>query len=390
MTTHVTPAAAHLDLAHRDRAVPGLTTILSDELLSDWLAEHSEQLLERRYLRYKPGTSCLVGLRLASGDAFALAVAADALPKLDKTVARAHPGSILAVDRGRGLVVARSSADRDLPALQDTGAALAELARKGVHLGGRPIVRTLVHKPQRRWVALVTSEGARPVLIRAYRRRDLRRAVAAHRTPPDNGILRTPRLLAVGRRYGVLALEYVPGRTVDPEHTDTDTLEELGAGLADLHAHPADGLPAMTIADPADTADLISRLLPDLAPVTAEILERLAADRTIAQPLVPGHGDLSADQFLITPDGRPGLIDWDRAGQGEAGYDLANLVASSTDDHFGRAVLAGYARVHPLPTLQGHLAGATLARAADPFRQNEPDWPAQVTRRVDRVLRRLT
>lgn len=396
MTTHVTPDAAHLDLAHRDRALPGLTTILSSRLLGDWLAEQGEQLLERRYLRYKPGTSCLAGLRLASGDAFALAVADEAAPKLDKTVARARPGSVLAVNPGQGLLVARSSADRDLPALQDTGAALAELARKGLDLGDRPSVRTLVHKPQRRWVALVTPRPTRqggdgpPVLLRAYRRRDLRAALAAHRTIPNHGLLRTPRLLAVGRRYGVLALEYVHGTQVDPDHTDTDVLEQLGEGLADLHAQPVTELPAMTIADPTETVDLITQLLPGLTPLTTEILDRLARVRPAAQPDVPGHGDLSADQFLITPDGRPALIDWDRAGRGAAGYDLANLVASSTDDHFGRAVLAGYAGLRPLPALHPHLARTTLARAAEPFRQNERDWPVQVTRRVERVLRRLT
>lgn len=390
MTTHVTPAAAHLDLAHRDRALPGLTTILSSRLLGDWLAEQGEQLLERRYLRYKPGTSCLAGLQLASGDAFALAVTDEASPKLDKTVARARPGSVLAVNHGQGLLVARSSADRDLPALQDTGAALAELARKGLDLGNRPSVRTLVHKPQRRWVALVTPRDGPPVLLRAYRRRDLRAALAAHRTIPDHGLLRTPRRLAVGRRYGVLALEYVPGTLMDPDRTDTDVLEQFGEGLADLHAHPVTELPAMTIADPTETVDLITQLLPGLTPLTTEILDRLARVRPAAQPVVPGHGDLSADQLLITPDGRPALIDWDRAGRGAAGYDLANLVASSADDHFGRAVLAGYARLRPLPSLHPHLARTTLGRAAEPFRQNEPDWPVQVTRRVERVLRRLT
>lgn len=389
MTIDVSPAAAHLALAHRDRAVPGLATILSDDALGAWLARHDETLLERRYLRYKPGTSAVVSLRLASGDAFALAVTAEALPKLDKTAARARPGTVLALDRPSGLLVARSTADRDLPALLDTEAALRELARKGLDLGERPSLRTLVHKPQRRWVARVTSAGAPPVLLRAYRHRALRRAVAAHRTRPEAGVLRSPRVLAVGRRHGVLALEYLPGTALTEEHADTDLLERLGEGLADLHARPTLALPTMTVADAVQTAELITHLLPDLAPVVDEILARLDRTPESSSPLVAGHGDLSADQFLITPGGRPGLLDWDRAGCGEAGHDLANLVASTTDGHFGRAVLAGYARVRPLPDLQRHLARTTLARAADPFRQNAPDWPAQVSRRLDRVLRRL-
>src|SRR4029078_7430413 len=91
------------------------------------LGEWGQTLLCRHYLRYKPGTSCVLALELASGRAF-LRHGADAdRGKMDKWVARAQPADVLAYDRCAGLLLASSSADRDLPALADLAGSVQTL-----------------------------------------------------------------------------------------------------------------------------------------------------------------------------------------------------------------------------------------------------------------------
>ena len=102
-----------------DPGLPGLGLLLADEPLRAWLAERGEVLHRRCYLRYKPKTSCVVGVRLASGPAFLLAVSSSAQPKLDKYLSEAGPRDVLGTDPGRRLLLAPFTADRDLPALAD-------------------------------------------------------------------------------------------------------------------------------------------------------------------------------------------------------------------------------------------------------------------------------
>ena len=53
------------------------------------------------YLRWKPGTSCIAALELASGSAYAATFSAVAGAKLAKTLEQARAGSVLLVDRQR-------------------------------------------------------------------------------------------------------------------------------------------------------------------------------------------------------------------------------------------------------------------------------------------------
>ena len=108
---------ADLALVSRDPALPGLSVLLDDDAVSALVGAP----VRRTYLRYKPGTSCVLGATamLPDGlaDIFVTAYNAAGTVKADKVLAEAPLGSVLAFDRTAGVVAARAAADRDLPLL---------------------------------------------------------------------------------------------------------------------------------------------------------------------------------------------------------------------------------------------------------------------------------
>jgi hypothetical protein len=76
-------------LVERDRGLPGLGVVLDPEAVVDWLRRHGPDTGVRdarpQYVRYKPGTSCLVTYAVEATDGSAvLTVKAYRPPALDK------------------------------------------------------------------------------------------------------------------------------------------------------------------------------------------------------------------------------------------------------------------------------------------------------------------
>lgn len=368
-----------------DRLLPGLGLLVADEPLRAWLAERGEVLKRRTYLRYKPGTSCVAALTLASGPAFILAVSAAAQAKLDKYVVMARPGDVLALDAGRRLMLVRFTADRDLPALHGLEASVCSLLPDL----GAVSIETLVHKPQRRWVGLATTgRKRRSVLLRAYRTEDLapsrERLDVAQRAA---NAVRVPRLMAASTASALLAVEYLPGRSLDAALADQTAKADVaaaGEALARVHQSDSAGLSATDLAGHDGTANLVATLRPNLAQrVTGAVaaLARSAAPYRAASALC--HGDFSLDQVIVDDAGQLALVDWDRAGIGNPAADLASACAAGLDDHEMQELLTGYSRVAPVPPdLSWHLASARMQRLAEPFRLASPNWKAEIQERL--------
>lgn len=390
----------------RDAAVPGLALLLDDDAVSERLGAP----VRRDYLRYKPGTSCVLGGRIdlpaGPADLFVTAYDAEGAVKIDKTVADAPRGSVLHVDRIRGLVAALSSADRDLPAL----AALSgeRTRRKALRrlLPNHPgtssaVVSTLSYKPMRRWVGLLTSTRGPSVVLRAYRPQEAGRAAAVVRDLAA-AAPRTPHLLGVDEELGILAVEYLEGQTLHAllarGEASAAHLAEVGRALAQLHSSGRlVELPARAIADDTEAARAaaaqVGVLLPELAAEAGRLAEELS--RRLAR--VPRehavvHGDFSADQVVVGPDGAISLLDLDRAVNGDPAADLASLSAAAAAEgatvtgtpadvpshEVAPPLQAGYASVRPLPAeeaVRTHVAALLLRRVVEPFRLCLPDWP---------------
>jgi hypothetical protein len=380
-------------LIARESALPALQILLDP----DALAACGMRL---RYLRLKPGTSVVAGLETSVGPAFALATSPRAAVKLEKAAARAPEGSVLHHDRLLRLLIARPVADRRLPGLR-------ALARRAPHppavrdapqggaAGDRmpaPAALTLAYKPLRRWVGRRReAEGtATGPVLRLYRRGGLG-DVAARWPRPGTDVrppLRTPRILAEHSRRALLETEVLPGTRLDllvDAESRCEALRAAGRGLARWHRMPAPARAAVPLPDPRALAAQITALLPDEGERAEEIAERLMAERpgggaggssgTGLEGAVWCHGDFSADQLLVGPDGLA-LLDWDRSGWGHPSRDLATADAAGLSAPGWDALLTGYDEIAPVPEdLSTARAHARLARAAEPLRTGDPSWP---------------
>jgi len=386
-------------LVTRDCALPGLSVLLDDDAVCSLVGAP----VRRTYLRYKPGTSCVLGATamLPDGlaDIFVTAYNAAGTVKADKLLAEAPLGSVLAFDRTAGVVAARAAADRDLPLLgvldnERRRHRLLErvLPDRGGLRGAR--LSTLSYKPMRRWVGLVEPEHGTPFVVRAYRPADAAAAVAAVRALEGRGA-RTPRLLGTELSLGLLAVEYLPGLLLQAAKARDTDLRAAGRALAQLHSLPSSGLPARSGSDDAEavraTARQVAELLPDVAAEVsclAEQLARLLSSRR--EPSATLHGDFSADQAVVGPTGQVGLLDLDRAASGHPAIDLASFSAAlmaegvlagglgARPENITREVHAGYAELRPLPdddAITVRTAALLLRRADEPFRLCVPDWP---------------
>ena len=169
-----------------------------------------------------------------------------------------------------------------------------------------------------------------------------------------------------------------------------------GRRIAELHTRvsrtaSADGL-GMLEADVDGHVDAVAQVAPWLAQrveALAEELTSAAMAQHLGQP-VQLHGDLSPDQILLAAPGshKIRIIDLDRCGLGPAMRDVGSWAAScriSGQPELLEAFLAGYQEVSETDPAATALweSYAHLASALDPFRSCEPDWAAEVTRRIE-------
>ncbi|MBW3611543.1 MAG: aminoglycoside phosphotransferase family protein [Actinobacteria bacterium] len=405
----LTPADAAI--VRRDQAVPGLALVLDDDALTSRLRTARPELglvsARATYVRYKPGTSCLVAYRFDLGDREALAFAKAYRQGGRAKVAKAQgKGGAAVVTLGDLVTLARVGGDRDLPAAaaldqpQRHRRLLRRLLPEASECWGA-VPRCLRYKPERRWVGMVEHEGEPVALVKAYRRDDLARAHAGLRFAGTISPA-APRLLGVSRRLAALASSWVPGETLSDllarPGASVATLGVAGEALAALHAGPPSGLPVAMAEDDAvaltSAADHLCALSPHLvATVTALVASlgpRLAAGAPEASR--PRHGDFSPDQVVLGRAG-PALLDFDNAEFGDPAADLgqfvASLLAAGLTSDAGAGVpaaswptdfLTGYESAGGMAgadRIADHTAAALVRLAVEPFRTRAPDWPAQ-------------
>ncbi|MFD1719464.1 phosphotransferase [Georgenia deserti] len=376
-------------LAAADPGVPGIATVLDEACLAERLADAGWDVDGARltYLRYKPGTSLVGGLILRRSDgarirAFAAAYGEGAPEKLDKSwrAAARHSGVIL-TDRDAGLVVGDVAVDRDLPGVRSV-------------LTRYPAAQAVAYKPARRWVGIDTGRGR---VLKVHRPRAAAAHVAAHRLLAPH--LPTAELLATGKD-GVVATRFVPGTAL--ETVDRASAQRyrrsVGAVLAAAHRAPVPpGLEPMdlhrTLSGAVGAVEAVAPSLGRPARAVAQQVLLASEDRS-ARSLV--HGDLSADQVVLGADGRPTVIDLDRAGVDDPLTDLASWAAADvvadllargvTGEPTPGSLLDGYhaAGGHTDPrALTALTAGALLQRAVEPFRRHLPGWPEHVAALVE-------
>ena len=399
-----------------DRALRGGDLVLSPENLQNWLSESLGgpcRVVPRR-LRYKPGTSAVLGFDLTSErdgvlvtePCVAKAFADDGAAKIEKTRGVLPPHACLALDVGRLALAMTAAGDRAIPLLPRLGRpdGLVRLVARlmpEAHDTAGTITRTIRHNPGRRWVGTLERTDHPTLLLRAYDgSRSMTRAAACYRALAHSPTP-TPEVLAHSRSLAVLAVTWVDGVDLGLVPDRLDLWQAAGRGLARLHDTPRAGLrrprPDASAAAVRAAGRQLAALVPniaddvlDIARVTARELQRQAPGS------VAIHGDFSPDQVVTGPDGLMALIDLDAARLGSAAYDLGCLTASTMvcAEATGTAArgveqlaafLSGYDEVRRPPDADAvslHAVAFRLRKAVDPFRECDPDWRAQVVRRV--------
>ena len=415
---------ADASLAKRDRGIAGLALLLNPEafvaeLRAVWDRGEIDSA-ELGYVRYKPGTNCVAGYVIQAGgrtlQLYAKAHASDAEVKLHK--ARARDGVAGEADRGRvlmeklGVVVSVFPDDakvRVLARLDDAEGRRRLLARV---LRDRPdltdgSIQTLAYKPERRYVGRFMPTGGPDVVLKFYADSGYPAALRNTRALESRGALRLATRTGRSKRYCVLALEWLPGRTLREELASPgarlEVVARVGEAMAEFHGQEAPKLsaqpPGAESARLRSTAETLGILCPALAERADALAGRVAArlDGSAAGPR-PIHGDLYDKQVLVDGDA-VAIVDLDQAALGDPRADLGLFIAHLERQavvgriepervhRVAEALLEGYQRASgsPVRGLGPHVADGLMSLAHHPFRTRQPDWPVGTEQILDRA-----
>ena len=403
-----------LHLARRDPALPGLATVLDPDAFARLLRWRVPRLdlksVRAVYVRYKPGTSCLVSYEVQTPHAL-VHVHANTYTVDRATDMAADAGGIAGSRRRRadiiadqGIVISVFPDDhglRTLARIWEPGG-VSDVLRKllpdlPAFWHARLSVRA--YKPGRRCVAALTAADGATAILKAHTASGFPQAAAGARAFCSNGTLAVARVLGRSRRHKLLAFEWLPGdrlaEMVREGRAGVECLRRVGAALASLHNQHGGDLRHPDPAGVADELEAVARGVGWLSPPSADRAARLAVDlaaRLRDTTSVSLHGDFDATQVLVG-DGTVGVVDMDRARRGDPRVDVANFIAhlerdtldskveSDVAQRLRDALIEGYEETVQQSLrggLESYVAAALLRLAPSPFRTRQRDWPERL------------
>jgi thiamine kinase-like enzyme len=419
-------SSADLALAARDPALPGLAIALNAEavrdLLQPYLPNVGWELSPCLYVRYKPGASCIAAYRICIQDReidlYVKAVRGNDFEKLQKWSLRPGFSDLLLklpriVLQDRALILGTFWNDTKLRQLNTLA---SDSSPQALHLWPDLLTeggtwRSLRYKPERRYVTQWQGEH-RTLLVKLYLPSDYDRAALAAQTFHSQGNLRIAKMVDADPSRHALCFEWLDGRLLQEildnaleENELNHLFHQVGAALTLLHQTQANHLPVLgrsqEIEQLQNTAKLLSQIHPAIADLVNEIAHRGSKVLgTLPLHPAPIHGDFYAEQVVILAD-RIGILDLDRAAQGDPATDLGNFLAHleyrtllgstshSTNPLLQHAIsplLAGYGATPDLyQRVQWYTALNLFKLAPMLFRYRHPDWPYRLQQLLDRV-----
>jgi Ser/Thr protein kinase RdoA (MazF antagonist) len=432
-----------IPLPPRDPALPALGVALDGAAMSEILARRladAEGMLAVEscrpcYVRYKPGTSCLVQYELTvhdgsrprrvvthahitmyPGDYARRVGSRQKVARLAEDTARRYPelpGVFCTHLPELQAVLQRFPMDRKLPALLQAASAVemsrrlgeVGLAADGLEEGSVELVR---YKPGRKALFRYPPSGPRSAAAYGKLHGDDRGALVFQlgRALLDAGVATARPLTYLSDLWLVVHAE-APGhrlRDLRGSRAFGGWMEEVAEALSRLHWTRDHRLGRHSLKDESNTvvaAGLaIGTLLPDLTNEATRLARRLAARLDeVAEADVTVHGDFSDDQVIVSDRGAV-LLDFDEARQSHPLVDVGMFVAELSVRADGSADASEAARAAFLdayaacrPELRRELAlfeaAALLKKSIDFFRRLERDWPAEAERLVGLAALRL-
>jgi hypothetical protein len=273
--------------------------------------------------------------------------------------------------------------DLELPALAEPPMRLFdELEAAGVSLGevgGDPV--TLAYRPRRRAVLRVGEH-----VLKIYaKQEDFAAAAAGLRAA---GSLRSIRTAAFEGSLPRRLVTVQPLLSGSSPSRPGEVAKEAGQLLRELQAASPSVIPTarpsrqLAVAEAA--ARFVAAILPALGGRLEALLRALEATMPAIDRLVLSHGDFSARQLLVTPDGLA-VVDLDAMRLAPAAFDpatyAAHVVYGGPDDldeacEVLEQLLDGYGG-RPVG-LSWYLATCILRHSRYPFRYFAEDWPERV------------
>jgi hypothetical protein len=285
--------------------------------------------------------------------------------------------------------------DPDLPGLPSAldRATVSRLV-EGLGVGSSvSSVRFRSYRPGRRGV--VEAIGSpRSLFLKVVRPKAARSLHEKHRHLSAG--LPVPDSLGYSRDLGVVVIPAIAGSDLRRVLRDGEAMLPAPAAVAaliDELPHPFDdSVTKSPIEKLPRVVDLLSRVVPAEADRLSQLVSTIGPDDSDAD--VPVHGDFYEAQVLVR-DGQPrGLIDVDTYGWGRPGDDPAmmlghlTLLASSSPNP--ERVLAYASRLQEIweasldpVDLRKRTAAVILGQATGPFRVQRPEWPSEISERID-------
>jgi len=418
---------ADSELAQRDAALRRGLRLLFDDVafcraLQLQMPDVEISNARAHYVRYKPGTNCLVAYRVKidnkERDVYAKAYTEADQEKLFR--GRASTEAEISRARGRLVLANHNVAVSIFP----TDRKLKSLARLGNAERTKKLLRSLLpaqdelsngvieklqYKPERRFAAkIVSAHGDAAALLKIYDDDAFYCARATATAFQSAEHLRVPRLLGTSEHSRAIAFEWASGQALN-EISNTPGVEasinRVGDALGELHLQEPRRLRHVYPAEQTSALDkavsALFYLLPSQAAAAKALALRLST--CLMRPdrlLRPIHGDFYSNQILLIGDVVT-ILDMDEAVWGDPLSDLGNFMAhvesealrlglqGSTVDDVREALVDGYCgkvgcNIQP-QLLANHTSAALLKLTHDPFRLRQQDWPAQVAKLIQRA-----
>jgi hypothetical protein len=365
----------------RDSALPYAGALLEPETMAPLLERSLGRVAQLGPVRvarvsYKPGLRIRVHYETVVDGGPENAVAASVAGRNLAAVA-VHPALLELAQRVDG----RSPADTPIVHEPAVDALLTWLPfDPGLPALAEPLGETTIVPGSYCPAARITLRHGRQILKAYGKQRSYERSVAGFRMAAASP-LRSPELEACFPETRLTVQAAVDGVGPQPRAA----AERAGALVRRLQA--ADVTPPRVFGPDAllalaeDKAALTARMVPDLEPRLANLLEHLRKTLPPPSDLVPAHGDFDADQLVETENGDHVVLDFDDACLAPPALDLATYLADvvlreEEIEAVRRPLLAGYGGEPP--ELGWHMAAVVLTRAPYPFQRLVPAWPERV------------
>lgn len=394
MTTPMTGAQWTASL--RDQDLPAVAALLTDGTPGplEAIAQTTGGSLvahELTNVTWWPGRSCTVQwtARIDGGRL-------DGVGEFVATTLEGPEGALRVGDGTHDVTVWKVPHDPFLPALErvlEPGVAAKLVSSLDGELASAT-TRLRAYRPGRRAVVEVQGEGSHRVFLKLVKPRRLEGLRRRHEELSQH--LPVPEPLAVERDLGLLVMPTMRGRTLrevleDPEATlpAPEVVVALPEQLPEL-SKMAEVTSSITAA--ARMAELLTRLLPAQQERIASLLERIGPEDVTER--VVAHGDYHEAQLLVADGAIVSLLDVDTVGWGRPGDDasvmLAHLTLWSAMSSQPERVRAYAVELQQLwddkldaADLRRRVAARLMGLAVGPFRAQAPDWPVQVSWRLD-------